>query len=111
MWCSVFNKKNKLVIDLSWQELILAGQAFLILEGQADEGYMKADALANVIEGVKLVTKTFFQGVDLPEYSGPMAPLSAADVTSTHSSRSWSTSLPSSTQPCTGRFARSTASV
>ncbi|PUZ49165.1 hypothetical protein GQ55_7G304000 [Panicum hallii var. hallii] len=50
------------------------------LMGRADEGYMKADALANVIEGVKLVTKTFFQGVDLPEYSAPMAPLSAADV-------------------------------
>jgi hypothetical protein len=62
------------------QELISVGQAFLTVESQAKEGYVKADALANSIQGLKLVGKTFFDGVDLPEYSAPMVPLSADDV-------------------------------
>lgn len=71
---------DKLIICCGMQELISVGQAFLTVESQAKEGYVKADALANSIQGLKLVGKTFFDGVDLPEYSAPMVPLSADDV-------------------------------
>lgn len=71
---------DKLIICRGMQELIPIGQAFLTVESQAKEGYVKADALANSIQGLELVGKTFFDGVDLPEYTAPMVPLSADDV-------------------------------
>jgi hypothetical protein len=67
--------------DELWpQELVPAGQAFLIVEGQAKEGYVRADALVNAIQGLKLFGKTFFECLKLPEYSPPRVPFSADDV-------------------------------
>ena len=36
---------------------------------------MKAHALVNIIQGLKLVGKTFFEGVNLPEYFALVVPL------------------------------------
>ncbi|XP_021310470.1 uncharacterized protein LOC110433120 [Sorghum bicolor] len=62
------------------KELISVGQVFLTVESQAKEGYVKADALASSIQGLKLVCKIFFEGVKFPEYSGPVVPHSADDI-------------------------------
>ncbi|RCV35678.1 hypothetical protein SETIT_7G259000v2 [Setaria italica] len=59
------------------KELGVAGQAFLVLEEQAREGYMRADALVNCIQGIKLVRRTFFKDGNISEYPDPMVPLSA----------------------------------
>lgn len=64
-------------MNLLWQELGVAGQAFLVLEEQAREGYMRADALVNCIQGIKLVRRTFFKDGNISEYPDPMVPLSA----------------------------------
>lgn len=67
-------------MNLLLQAVIVVGQAFLIVEGQVKEGYVKADALANAIEGLKLICKIFFEHAKLPEYSAPLVPPSPDDV-------------------------------
>ncbi|CAN6269466.1 unnamed protein product [Urochloa humidicola] len=62
------------------KDLIVAGHTFLILEGQAKEGYVKADALVNSIEGMKLVLRTFFKDCNMTNYPAQEVPYSADSI-------------------------------
>jgi hypothetical protein len=74
-----YNFDASYVVPL-FQELVSAEQAFIMVEGQCMEGYLRADATVNAIHGLKLIDKIFFSGTMLAGYTPPELPLSGVDL-------------------------------
>lgn len=63
-----------------FQELLSGGRAFVVVEGQSKEGYLRADAIVNAIHGLRLIDKTFFKNAKLSQYTLPVVPVSSEDL-------------------------------
>jgi hypothetical protein len=54
-----------------FQELVFVGRAFIVVDGQCKEGYLRADATINAIQGLKVIDKIFFSDAILSGYTLP----------------------------------------